>query len=586
MYRKEIDGLRAFAIIPVVFFHSGLEIFNGGYIGVDIFFVISGYLITNIILEEIDENRFSILNFYQRRARRLLPALFSVIIVSLPFAWFWMLPDPLENYGQSLIATIFFSNNILLYLTSGYWDLDSQFKPFLNTWSLGVEEQFYIIFPILLVFFKKYFNNKTLFVLTIIFLLSLILCEIGSKKFENANFYLIFTRSWELLLGSFGSFIKKKNYISPNKYLSVLFLICLIFSFVFFNEKILFPSLLTLIPTLSALGLIIFANETNLAGRILGTKFFVFVGLISYSLYLWHYPIIAFTKIYLKGEPSIILIIFLIFISFFISFLSWKYIENPFRQKKVGNKLFLSIVLLFGILISFIGYQLHANNGYVNRVFDQNINSSSMHIKYNMKNFEYKNNDFNPTSENKILVIGNSMGRDIVNILRETYNLNKISLIYRDDLHSCNLIETKIGEKLFKEANLILHSVDQDLIDKKCLKKIISNSELLQNKVLFIGTTFFGNNLNWIARTKKNSRSYLRNPMPTNIIDNDKKLMKLIPKGFYISIINNLIDENNEILVTDKMGRLLSADRRHLTQYGAKYLGEKIFKKSIINDFF
>ena len=246
-----------------------------------------------------------------------------------------------------------------------------------------------------------------------------------------------------------------------------------------------------MIPTVSALGLIIFSNETNLAGRILGMRFFVFVGLISYSLYLWHYPIIAFTKIYLKKEPSVILIIFLIFISFFVSFLSWKYIENPFRQKKIGNKIFLSIVLSLSILISFIGYQLHVNNGYVNRVFDHTINSSSMHIKYNMRNFEYKKNDFNPISEKKILVIGNSMGRDIINILRETYNFSKISLIYRDDLQSCNLIKTKLGEKLFKEADLILHSMTQDLIDKKCIKKIISKSELLKNKVLFIGTIFW-----------------------------------------------------------------------------------------------
>ena len=149
-YRKEIDGLRAIAVLPVMFFHAGLNFIQGGFYGVDVFFVISGYLITSMILHQKSNSAFSIMNFYERRARRILPALIIVMLACIPFAFILMQPDDLENFGQSLISTSLMANNVLLYLTSGYWDLTSEFKPLLHTWSLGVEEQFYIIFPMLI----------------------------------------------------------------------------------------------------------------------------------------------------------------------------------------------------------------------------------------------------------------------------------------------------------------------------------------------------------------------------------------------------------------------------------------------------
>ncbi len=162
-YRQEIDGLRAIALLPVIFFHAGFSAFSGGFVGVDIFFVISGYLITTILIEDIENDKFNFLNFYERRARRIFPALFIVMLVCIPFAWFWMLPDPLENFGQSLVATSFFLSNILLYLTAGYWDLGVDYKPLLHTWSLAVEEQYYVFFPILFLLTRGIFKCKKLF---------------------------------------------------------------------------------------------------------------------------------------------------------------------------------------------------------------------------------------------------------------------------------------------------------------------------------------------------------------------------------------------------------------------------------------
>ena len=158
-YRREIDGLRALAVIPVILFHAGFQAFGGGFVGVDVFFVISGYLITSIILQDLQKNRFSLLRFYERRARRILPALFLVMVISCIFAYAWMLPDELKSFGQSLLATALFSNNLLLAITASYWSLPSEFKPLLHTWSLGVEEQYYVLFPLFMVLGWKLFRK-------------------------------------------------------------------------------------------------------------------------------------------------------------------------------------------------------------------------------------------------------------------------------------------------------------------------------------------------------------------------------------------------------------------------------------------
>lgn len=176
-YRKEIDGLRALAVMPVIFFHAGFKGFSGGFVGVDIFFVISGYLITAIIVDELGKGSFSLLNFYERRARRILPALFFVMLCSLPFAWFWMLPQDLESFSQSLVAAPLFASNVLFWLTSGYFDTTSELKPLLHTWSLAVEEQYYFLFPIFLMLTWKSGRAWVISLLLLTFVISIIAAQ-------------------------------------------------------------------------------------------------------------------------------------------------------------------------------------------------------------------------------------------------------------------------------------------------------------------------------------------------------------------------------------------------------------------------
>jgi peptidoglycan/LPS O-acetylase OafA/YrhL len=178
-YRAEIDGLRALAVVPVILFHAGFEFFSGGFVGVDVFFVISGYLITTILIDDIEKNRFSLVNFYERRARRILPVLFFVMFVCVPFAWMWMLPSQMKDFSQSLIAVSFFASNILFWRESGYFDAAAEEKPLLHTWSLAVEEQYYVLFPIFLFFAWRYGKNKVFWMLVVFSAFSLALSEWG-----------------------------------------------------------------------------------------------------------------------------------------------------------------------------------------------------------------------------------------------------------------------------------------------------------------------------------------------------------------------------------------------------------------------
>jgi peptidoglycan/LPS O-acetylase OafA/YrhL len=205
-YRSEVDGLRALAVLPVILFHAGFTIFSGGFVGVDIFFVISGFLITTIIVDEMKQGCFSLLNFYERRARRILPALFFVMLCSLPFAWIWMLPQDLEFFSQSLVAVPLFFSNILFWYTSGYFETASELKPLLHTWSLAVEEQYYVLFPLLLMLVWKIGKKRIVLLLSLIAIVSLLTAQWGSTVHPSFTFYLLPTRSFEILIGALISF--------------------------------------------------------------------------------------------------------------------------------------------------------------------------------------------------------------------------------------------------------------------------------------------------------------------------------------------------------------------------------------------
>jgi peptidoglycan/LPS O-acetylase OafA/YrhL len=366
-YRAEIDGLRALAVVPVILFHAGFEVFSGGFVGVDVFFVISGYLITTILIEDLENQRFSLVNFYERRARRILPALFFVMFVCIPFAWMWMLPGQMKDFSQSLVAVSLFASNVLFWRESGYFDAAAEEKPLLHTWSLAVEEQYYVLFPIFLFLAWRYGKNRVFWMIVVMASISLLLSEWGWRNKATANFYLAPTRAWELFAGSIAAFIVQKNGVQKNNFLALLGLAAIIFSIFAYDETTPFPSVYALVPVLGVVLLVLYADKETIVAKLLSTKIFVGMGLISYSAYLWHQPLFAFARITVN-EPSHLIMGILALGSLLLAYLSWKYIETPFRNKQTINKAKIFTVSISGILIfsafSFLG---HKNNGFYQR---------------------------------------------------------------------------------------------------------------------------------------------------------------------------------------------------------------------------
>jgi len=427
IYRPEIDSLRAIAVGAVILYHAqitifGYQPFKGGFIGVDIFFVISGYLITSIILKEmIATGSFSFKYFYERRARRILPALLFVMLASLPFAWMFLLPNSFMDFSKSILYSLGFSSNFYFeYSGQVYGAKDGFLKPFLHTWSLSVEEQFYILFPIVLLVTFKYFRKYLIHILILGFIISLGLADWGSRNHPSINFYVLPTRGWELLAGSILAYFEiTLGHRSKNKTLNLILpsigLFLIGHSILFFNDRMFHPSFYTLSPIIGVCLIIWFSNKNELITKIISTKLFVGVGLISYSLYLWHYPIFAFAKITEFTQGSLLKKTLLGIIIIILSIISYYFVEKPSRNR--DNKFKTFIVTIIIVLVFLVTYNLNViwKNGYKNKgpeILSKNLSEKPWEL---LKNSEekicYENIDgckFNNLSNKKIYIIGDS----------------------------------------------------------------------------------------------------------------------------------------------------------------------------------
>lgn len=369
-YRTEIDGLRAFSVLPVIFFHAGFEWFGGGFVGVDVFFVISGYLIATIIISEIEEGKFSLTNFYERRARRILPALFFVMLACIPFSWVWLTPSDLRDFGQSLVAVSTFSSNIFFWIKSGYFDVASELRPLLHTWSLAVEEQYYILFPLFLLLTWR-LGIKWIVILLVLVLLTrigvahLAVTHGVHPKIISGAFYSLPTRGWELLLGMlFAIYFRYNGYIKSqltNQICSLSGLGMIIFSIIAFDKDTPFPGMNALLPTIGAGLIILSATENTIARKLLSYSPVVGLGLVSYSAYLWHQPVLAFAKYGTLGEVPGFILVILCCLSLLLAYISWRWIEKPFRNKEVVGRNTVIYGSLSGVLLfSLTGLAVHS----------------------------------------------------------------------------------------------------------------------------------------------------------------------------------------------------------------------------------
>ena len=520
-YRPEIDGLRAIAVGAVILYHAQITIFGsqfskGGFIGVDIFFVISGYLITSIILKElVTTGSFSFKHFYERRIRRILPALLFVMLVSLPFAWMYLLPSNLIDFSKSILFSLGFSSNFYFHYSGQvYGATDGLLKPFLHTWSLSVEEQFYILFPIVLLITFKFIRKYLIYVLIIGFIISLGLAEWTSRNYPSASFYFLHARMWELIAGSILAYFEIiKGHRSKNQLLNLILptigLLLIGYSIIFFDDNIFHPSFYTLFPIIGVCLIIWFSNKDELITKILSTKLFVGVGLISYSLYLWHYPIFAFARTTHVFKDNFIKELSAGLIILFLSILTYYLFERPARNKKNKFKVILSIITISISILIIFNFTTIKKNGYKNRFYFSKFYSlDELSYVKDSKNFEIDYNYDNYDNRKNVLIVGNSHAEDVLNILSKTNLKNKIYFnltspkVRKDDYN----YQISYLHDYFVEKKAIIDFYDGNFFDH--LEKQYENSDLI-----IFSTQYQSNDLkildNLIKKIKKDKKKII-----------------------------------------------------------------------------
>ncbi len=591
-YRTDIDGLRSLAVLSVIFFHLGY--LPHGFLGVDIFFVISGYLITGIVYHETAQNKFSVLKFYERRLRRIIPLLLFTTLTAFILGLFYMLPDDLENLSQSVFASNFSANNILMYITSrDYWAVKNDFKPLMHTWSLGIEEQFYLLYPFIFIFLKGKklkFIFPTLLVLTVLSLLAFVL-----ESNVSAKFYFIQYRFFELSVGGLCAihFNSPRIHSSSSKYVLYVFLIAL--ALLLFLPLIESFDVKIISTIMLSAGILVLGKESfqgdKLYKGLFSNKIVTGIGKISYSLYMWHQVVFAFARYFLVTEITAPISFYLLLITFLLSVLSYHLIENPFRNRnQISTKYVLAITGVIFISITAFSFYVYSIGGIIKDfpalgLYKDNLpdkrnffsSTSNIHMQYNEDVRKLEEN-FTATDKVRTLVIGDSFGRDIANILLESEIQDSIEVRYFDinRAFSSNKVSQMIMESdyLFIAANLF---IGEEFISRLEAKYDL---DIDNSKLWVFGTKDFGysNGIHYNRINNKTNFLEYRTPMKKGYLQIEEKLRKEWRQK-YVSLIDLIKDEEGNVLVFTPEGKFISQDTAHLTKPGAIFFARKLKSK-------
>ena len=590
-YRNDIDGLRAYAVIAVIIFHLGF--LPNGYLGVDVFFVISGFLITSIIYKEITNNSFSIWRFYERRIRRIIPLLLFITTTALVVGLFLMLPDDLENLAQSVVASNFSTNNILMLIKSAdYWATKNEYKPLMHTWSLGIEEQYYLIYPFLLLLVSKIRSRYIYHFLVLSSGISIVLFLFYGNP--ASRFYLLQYRFFELSTGGLAAvaFFGKSFYNPINKYVFSLSALgitaCLLIPDVSNQFLVIMTTFLTVILLTTGQ----FIGENNaLSKYVFQNPVVVYIGKISFSLYLWHQLIFAFSRYGFLEEITAYNSFIVVTITFILSILTYHFIENPFRNRKqLSTKKVLTILGLTFILSTSSAFYIYVIGG-VYKDFDAigltredakkygyNLFSSSdnLHIHYN-ESIRKLDQPFSNLSKKNILIIGNSFGRDVANIFLEYPNRSAYEISY------FNVNRVKKDDRIverWEQADVIIFA-EKEFRNKEWVLDIgkVFDFEIDLNKIYVFGTKNFGYSngihYNKISSIPDFTKYYAKMRNGTMQVE---KMLQEEWGANYISLIKPIMNEQGEIRIFDDHGKFISQDTIHLTKAGA------IFYSQILSD--
>ena len=562
---------------------------------------------------DIDNKKFSIAKFYERRARRILPVLYFLLIAITPFCFYFLLPSDLKSFSESLIAIPLFLSNILFWKERGYFAGAIDLKPLIHTWSLAVEEQFYIIFPIILLLLTK--KRRLLYaVLATVFSVSLFASYYVTLLHFDTAFYMPFTRAWELLSGAgCALFLYKRNsnHIQSTVYSqinSIIGLTLIVYADYFFDSNTIFPGISAIIPVAGSVLLIIYASPANFVGQILSWNLFVTIGLISYSLYLWHQPVFALLRYTMPEIVGVKIFICAIVFIFILSFCSWYFIENPFRKKGFLNrKTILIMSVSFGLFIVAVGITGVINNGFSGRYTgnDQNILMQfSAGSDYNQARFNSLNlKEFSLDRRKKVLLVGDSFAKDLLNIMIDggldkdiefsTKQINsECGNLFLDEDFSANIPENRImrckviGYYESKKMNDLMLTADEIWLCSdwkmwvaKLLPKSVKNiQQKYGKKVMVFGLKNFGH----ITQKSAISISLGDRPKYVQKIDSSVStindyMRKTLKSNVFVDVIDLLSkDHSNTRVYTDK-GMLISFDGSHVTKEGAVYVAQKLY---------
>jgi peptidoglycan/LPS O-acetylase OafA/YrhL len=626
-YIKTIDGLRGLSVLAVIFFHMNIPGFQGGFIGVDIFFVISGFLITSIILKEKKLEIFSLKDFYERRARRLLPSLFIVIFFTILISPFILLPGELKDFGESLIATSFFSSNIFFWREAGYFENPAHFKLLLHTWSLAIEEQFYILFPIFLLSCWRLGlkNLNIFFILSLCATLSFTLANLIQPYFSVANFYLLPTRAWELIAGVLIAFYLQSSFHQNfdlrasntlNNFLSIVGLLLIIISILLFNANTPHPGLFTSVPIFGAVLLLLFVMPGSFMEKILGSKIMVHFGLLSYSLYLWHWPLNIFFERLEDHNPIPINVLVLV-TTYFFALLTWSTAEKYFRNKKnFSSKQILSFSLIGVSFFLFVSpFYTHSSimsfkYPYANeQLLRSNDEFSDYVISRSSKILEMPFNVGD--TRKKILIIGDSYASDMLNAAHEggfgedfQYRIHYIggtcgALFLKDysvlspfvtkNCQQNRLNKIPYGEIATDKSLDLIQSADYIWLASSWkpwvlnfLGDSIQNlSENTEGEIIVFGRKDFGPiDLPKVLSIPSHQRAKIFydqfHPDFKSLLAVNKKLKKISSGKKFIDFFALNCSNTIDCKMCDHDGLLISYDGNHLTKEGASYFGEKI----------
>lgn len=591
-YRSEIDGLRAFAVLPVIFFHAEYSLFSGGYVGVDIFFVISGFLITSIIVNDLEQQKFSFINFYLRRAKRILPALFLVMAASIPFAWLWLPAGDMKEFGESIVSTTLFSSNILFWLQSGYFDTSAELKPLLHTWSLSVEEQYYFLVPLLLFCVWKFGHKKYLApVLLILSITSLLFAVYTVKTNPNTAFFHLHTRFWELGIGAIVAVIirNRKNTtiraLWQCNVLSIIGFFSAILPIFLFDKTTPTPSFYVLLPTVGTALIIAYARPNTIVNNILSWPPFVGIGAISYSLYLWHQPVLAFARHRLIGEIDSI-IPFLFLLIFILSYLSYRFVETPARSSQFSNKVLIPLLVVIASFLMLFGISTHLNGGFRDRNIEYLTEIQSIELgNYKYNNIELRKESwslldkamnsentnslnelrsgvksFDPTDNKlKMLIVGDSHSKDMFNLFSSVNEINSTYQLGRYGVDINLIREDFFDTDIFTDSDAIVLAARYDNKDLNSLPELV-NRLVSSGKEVFLVHRIFD----------------FPHPIPFNLADrilfkhwktveNKTEIINLVNDAYTYEYLANKNDQRSFINSRKKLRELKSIHKDDVT---------------------